>query len=388
LYRELFTDADRFGAFRLLQGFDNKFLEADRALWRLSRQALTLPRVCEVLTSGTAVEVLAALSTFPEGQIFLCEWQAYLDEYGQRGHQTDGFSSISWLEDPTPALQSLQDYLAQPDRDLEAELKAQAAEREQLIDQARERLKSQPQPVVSRFEKLLKAAQAATMLHEEHNYWIDQRCQYQVRRVILEFGRRLAKAGVINQPQDVFYLTLAELRQTVQTLPQSDRHGLIAARQAEMGHFGSITPPAAIGRMPLMEPPDDPFGRSFSKVFGGSPGPTTPEGQKDGPILRGLAGSPGVVRGRARVIRALTEANRLKRGEVLVAEATMPAWTPLFATVSAVVTDVGGILSHCAVVAREYGIPAVVGTGAATATIREGQMLEVDGNAGTVRILD
>jgi pyruvate,water dikinase len=388
LYRELLADADRFGAFRLLQGFDNKFLEADRALWRLSRQALTLPKVHGVLTQSTAAEAVGALSVFPEGQIFLAEWRAYLDEYGQRGHQTDGLSSASWLEDPAPALQRLQDYLTQPDRDLEAELKAQAAEREQWVAQVREQLKGYPPAAISRFEKSLKAAQEAAVLHEEHHYWIDQRCQYQARRVILEVGRRLAQAGVVNQPEDAFYLTLAELRETAQTLPQLDRRELIVAHRAEMAHFGAITPPPAIGTMPLMEPPDDPFGRSFSKVFGGLPGARAQKDLKPDNVLRGLAGSPGVARGQARVIRGLAEANKLQKGEILVAEAAMPAWTVLFTTISAVVTDVGGILSHCAVVAREYGIPAVVGTDLATKVIRDGQMVEVDGNTGVVHLLD
>jgi pyruvate,water dikinase len=87
------------------------------------------------------------------------------------------------------------------------------------------------------------------------------------------------------------------------------------------------------------------------------------------------------------VVRSLSEADRVRVGDILVAVATMPAWTPLFATVAAVVTDVGGVTSHCAVVAREYGIPAVVGTTLATSVIRDGQLLEVDGQAGTVRIL-
>jgi phosphoenolpyruvate synthase/pyruvate phosphate dikinase len=103
-------------------------------------------------------------------------------------------------------------------------------------------------------------------------------------------------------------------------------------------------------------------------------------------VVAGHAGSPGVVRGTARVIRSLTEAGRLQYGEILVAEATLPEWTPLFATAAAVVTDIGGILSHSAVVAREYCIPAVVGTGIATATIRDGQLIEVDGTHGMVRL--
>jgi pyruvate,water dikinase len=104
--------------------------------------------------------------------------------------------------------------------------------------------------------------------------------------------------------------------------------------------------------------------------------------------LRGNAGSPGKVSGTARIIRSLDEADRLHPGDILVTEFTAPPWTPLFATVAAVITDAGGILSHCAVVAREYGIPAVVGTGRATATIRDGQQVEVDGNAGLVRLLE
>ncbi len=87
------------------------------------------------------------------------------------------------------------------------------------------------------------------------------------------------------------------------------------------------------------------------------------------------------------MVRSLTEAEKLRPGDILIAEATTPPWTPLFTTAAAVVTDTGGVLSHCAIVAREYRIPAVVGVGTATALIRDGQLLEVDGSAGTVRIL-
>jgi pyruvate,water dikinase len=102
--------------------------------------------------------------------------------------------------------------------------------------------------------------------------------------------------------------------------------------------------------------------------------------------IAGHAGSPGVVRGTARVIRSLADAHRLQRGDILVTETTLPSWTPLFATAAAVVTDTGGVLSHCAIVAREYRIPAVVGTGSATASIRDGQLIEVDGTRGIVRL--
>ncbi len=103
--------------------------------------------------------------------------------------------------------------------------------------------------------------------------------------------------------------------------------------------------------------------------------------------VKGLPGSAGVVRGSARVIHSLAEAGKLQPGDILVAVSTEPPWTPLFATASAIVTDSGGVLSHSAVVAREYRIPAVVGTGNATTTFKDGQLIEVDGNAGTVRVV-
>jgi pyruvate,water dikinase len=383
LYQELLGDEEPFGAFRLLQGFDNKFLEADRALWQLSRQALTLPPVYQALAENPPPAVLPALATSPEGQIFLSAWQAYLAEYGQRGHQVDGLSGLTWLEDPTPAIKTLQDYLTQPDRDLEAELKLQAAEREQSLAQLRQQLQGYPRPVIDRFETRLKAAQVATVLHEEHNFWIDQRCQFQVRRVIQALGHCLAQAGVLAQADDIFYLTIAEVRETVQTLPGPPWGEVIAARQAELAHFKTISPPLAIGTLPLMEPPDDPFSRSFGKVVG-KPGV---QADPAAMVLQGQAGSPGVARGRARVIHTLAEAGRLQPGEVLVTPATMPPWTPLFAIVAAVVTDTGGILSHCAVVAREYRIPAVVGVETATTTIQDGQLVEVDGTTGLIRLL-
>jgi len=103
--------------------------------------------------------------------------------------------------------------------------------------------------------------------------------------------------------------------------------------------------------------------------------------------VKGIAGSAGVVRGTARVIHSLEEAGKLQPGDVLVTKFTLPPWTPLFATASAVVTDSGGVLSHSAVVAREYRIPAVVGTDYATSTFHDGQLIEVDGNAGIVRVV-
>jgi pyruvate,water dikinase len=380
-YRDLFGSDGAFDAYRLLQGLDNKTVETGRVLWRLSRKALEMPQVRKVLEENAAADVVPALEASAQGREFLAELGAYLDEYGQRGDLW-GVSYPTWAEEPTPAIEMLKDYAAQPGGGPEEELATLAAERERLLYETRERLAGYPRSVRDEFESLLEAAQEGVVLSEDHGFWIDFNSTARVRGVVVEFGRRLAEAGAIEGADDVFHLNLEEVRQTAERLGDSDRRDLVAARKDELERFGRMEPPPALGTPPPGPPPDNPVNRMLTKFFGGPPQPSDEPG-----VLRGNPGSPGVVRGRARVLGSLPEAAVLREGEVLVAETTAPAWTPLFATAAAVVTDTGGILSHCAVVAREYRIPAVVGTGAATERIRNGQTVEVDGDAGIVRIL-
>ncbi len=385
-YRDLFGNQSAFDAFRLLQGFDNKTLETDRALWQLSRKALALPAVQRILQEQAAADVVPALEQSPECADFLAELRAYLDEYGQRCATSGGNvfdpAEPSWIENPAPVIKNLKDYITQPDRDLEAEMAKQAAERERALAETRERLRGYPQPVVGQFEALLKAAQDGVVLSENHDFWIDFRGSYRIRRVLVELGRRLAGAGAVDSPDDVFYLKFDEIREALAALPGTDRRELVARRKAEMAHFRTITPPPALGTMPPGPPPDDAAGRTLIKFFGGPPQPPTEPG-----VLRGSPGSPGKVSGTAKIVRSLAEAAKLEPGDIMIAETTAPPWTPLFATVAAVVTETGGILSHCAVVAREYGIPAVVGAAMATTMIEDGQTVEVDGDSGTVRVI-
>ncbi len=381
LYRDLFPSEGAFGSYRLLGGFSNKTLETGHALWALSRRALRGPGVRRVLEEEAAADVPAALEGSEEGRAFLAELRAYLEVYGERGDLWS-ITHPTWVEDPTPVIKNLKDYLTQPDEaDPAAELRRRALDREQAEAEARQRLEGYPQPMREQFELLLKAAQTGVVLSEDHGFYIDFRGLYQLRRIILTIGRRLAEGGTLSGPEDVFLLTLNELAETMRRFPELDRRELAEQRRAEMERFRSVHPPATLGTAPPGPPPDDPFGRTMGK-FDGPP----VEAAGEPGVLRGAAGSPGKARGRARVIRSIAEAGKLETGDILVAETTAPPWTPLFASAAAVVTDTGGVLSHCAVVAREYGIPAVVGVGVATATIRDGQMIEVNGDAGVVRI--
>jgi pyruvate,water dikinase len=385
LFDELYQDiglGSALDAYRLLKGFSNKTVAGDQALWELSRKALASPMVRSVLENNEPAKVPAALEQSTEGQTFLADLDAFLEEFGHRSDIFCELSDATWLEDPTTPIRDLKGFLTQPERDLPGEMKAQAAGRERLITEARTHLEGYPQAVVEQFEFFLKAAQAAIVIQEDHNYWIDQRCMYQVRLVLLEFGRRLAEAGVIDENSDVFFFTPDELPVMVAALPQGDQRHLVAQRKAEMDKFRTIQPPPAFGTMPPGPPPDDPLGRAIGKMMGPPP---QPPAETD--VLQGVPCSPGKVRGPARVVMSLSQADKIQLGDVMVAPATMPPWTPLFASISAVVTEVGGVLSHAAIVAREYNIPAVLGTGTATSVIHDGQILEVDGDAGIVRII-
>ncbi len=380
-----------FTPFALLQGVNHSYLQADQALWQLSRQARTLPVVRQTLEQYPAAQVMALLANHVEGQIFLAELRVWLDKYGQRGHMTDGLSEESWLDDPTPVIHNLQVNLSLPDQDLVAEIQAQVADCEYRIAQARQRLQGQlatSSPAAqSRFDSQLKAAQCGEFLLTEHNFWIDQQAMYCLRLVFLEMGGRYLEAGLLNQPQDIFYLSLDELFATAQSDGLLPRQALVDERKAQLDYFRTLRPPDAIGTMPWMVPPDEPFVRAMSRLFGGPLVPTDKPKETTSTIVRGQAASTGKVYGRARVIRRLEEAERLQAGDILVTVATMPPWTPLLAIAGGVVTDVGGILSHAAIIAREYGIPAVVATGVGTEIIQDGQLLEVDGSAGRVYIL-
>jgi phosphohistidine swiveling domain-containing protein len=380
LYCELFEGASTLDALRLTQGFDNKTMECDRALWRLSRLARSIPEVREILTKHAAGEVIPALENSAASRQFLADLHKWLAYYGQRLNSVFALDQPSWIEDPTPAIQNLQAYVAMPDLRPEMEPASLVAEREKAVAEVRARLAGYPQPIVARFETLLKAAQVAAIVHEDHNFWIDQRLFYHVRRLILEFGGRLAQAGALDAANDVFYLTSDEL-QNGRDVPIKR---LVQERKTEMEQFSRVTPPPMLGTAPAFEMTDG--GSMVRAMFKGEMSPT-PIGNSEMNKVKGLPGSAGVTRGTARVIRSLAEAGKLQPGDVLVAIATEPPWTPLFATASAIITDSGGVLSHSAVVAREYRIPAVVGTGNATTTFQDGQLLEVDGNAGTVRVI-
>jgi pyruvate,water dikinase len=193
-----------------------------------------------------------------------------------------------------------------------------------------------------------------------------------MRRAVLRIGEALASRGVISEPADVFFLTRDEALSALRnggSAPSVD----VAARRSVRAKQARLVPPLVVGRLnPLLKKLFD----GMSGVLGADPSETA--------IVSGTPASAGRATGPVRVIRGPEQFDELESGEILVASLTAPAWTPLFTRAAAVVTDVGSPAAHASIIAREYGIPAVVGCGDATARLKTGMRVTVDGSTGNV----
>lgn len=379
LYRELFETDGVLPAHELLQGIDTLTTLSGRRLWALRDVAGGTPGAAEAIASAPPAGVLPALERLPHARPLLEAIHDYLATFGQRS-PTLGLAVPTLVEDPTPVMAALKQALASPDRDLERDHAELTRVRELRTEEARSALRGYPAPVRDEFERRLAVARTATRLSEDHNYLIDFRSTAELRRVFLELGRRFDVAGVLAEAGDVVHLTPDEVRETAlhlldERLPDLDRHGLVDERKAELARYASLVPPATLGERPEGAPAPPASSAAAQRRMA-----------RDG-ILTGTPGSAGLVRGRVRVLRSLADAERLLPGEVLVAPTTSQPWMPLFATAAALVTETGGVLSHAAVVAREYRLPAVVGIAGATRALHDGQLVEVDGDRGLVRIV-
>ena len=211
-----------------------------------------------------------------------------------------------------------------------------------------------------------------------------------VRRAALEVGRRLAERGQLATAGDIVFLEATEVSAALRD--GTDRRALVQRRQGERAWILAHPGPASYGKDPGPPPPltglpaearqvNEAFLWAVDRILA----PSSQVGEEPG-HLTGIAASPGTRRGPARVINNESEFHKLRAGDVLVCPVTSPVWSVLFPSVAALVTDTGGALSHPAIIAREFGIPAVVATRNATAVLRDGQAVVVDGTAGIVRI--
>jgi pyruvate,water dikinase len=379
-YVDLFggTDAD---AHALLLGAVSSSVEAGFSLADLATSARDAG-LERVFRETDIDHLLPALEASEQGRAFLTELRAYLDTYGLRQDLFE-LATPTWREDPSFALASIRNYLI-ANRDTRAEHADRSRSAEAAAEHAREQLSRYPVAVREQFEAMLQFARRGAFLQEEHNFWIDQQGFALLRLFYLKVAKRLVNEGKLATPDDVFMLYADELRGLATGDPltcEIDWQALVARRREELAAAWDLTPPPFIGPPPDAPSGESPLERGMLRFFGVPPQPSSSPDE-----LRGTPGARGVATGPARVARTLEEARDLLPGEILVTVTTMPPWTPLFGVAAAVVTESGGPLSHCAIVAREYGIPAVVGAFGATSAIVTGQQITVDGGNGLVKL--
>jgi phosphohistidine swiveling domain-containing protein len=379
LYDEVMQPERSTEAYQMLQGFPTRSVDAAHGLWALSRTAKASATLRQLFQEKTPAEVLAALDETEEGRAFRADLDEFLFEYGWRHDAVYDLADVPWREDPTIPLASIAGLIELGDEeDPELQYQRNVATRQALLARFRERLADDPK-ALAKMEELWEAAQYSYPLTEDHAFYIDQLGVSVFRRFILAVGDRLVEKGVLEHADDVFYLYRDEV---VEALREGgDRKQPAAQRRASMERSARVPPPGALGTPP--PPPDvpDPF---MDAIVYRLLGMVPPEENLDPNVLKAVAGAPGTYTGTARVVRSLAEGMDLEDGEVMVCEMTLPPWVPLFSIAGAVVSDVGGVLSHCAIVAREFDLPAVVGTQVGTTTIKTGQTITVDGTRGVV----
>ena len=376
-----------------LLGYDSEPIRAEKSLYDLVAWAREVPGLAPALLNEPTAALVESQRTgiAPDGveQALWQEWhsrfQVHLDRFGHAVYNLDFVSPVP-ADDPSTLLETVKFYLRGQGNDPHERQRLSAERREDQTNQTITRLGPKRKAA---FLRLLRWAQSAAPIREDALADVGLAWPL-LRRILLELGQRLVDSAVIAEPADVFWLRRQELQTAVD-------FGLAApgtpAAAAITGADRPVRADAVEGRKMLWRgqakaaaPQLLPESRWMERAFG----KMMPAGSHDqlGDIIKGVGASAGRVTAPARVLRGPQDFALMMPGDVLVARITTPAWTSLFAMASAVVTDVGGPLSHSSIVAREYGIPAVLGTGVATQRITSGQRIRVDGDAGTVAIED
>ena len=377
LYEGLFPDAPKGEAAGMASGTRSVLVDVDLGMERLAAIATRHPglrdRIVDAATAareGRRNLEPADLDGADGAAELLAELKRFLDSHGHLGQNVDDLAMPSWADEPSMVLANLGTRLSAPPEAPEDRRRRLETEAERLAERTRQRLADDPEQL-ARFEELYRLARVVAPLTEIHNYWIDRMAQARLRAFALRVGARLVAAGAIARPDDIFFFRRDEA--AILLSDTSDRRTLVAGRRAEHARNQARTPIRNVGAPPP-PPVADRFGAERQET-------------NEPDMLLGTGASAGVVSGPARVVLGPADFARVRPGDIVVCPSSNPSWVPVFTIAGGLVTNTGGVLSHAAVVAREFGLPAVVGTGDATTRIADGRMVKIDGTLGSVRLL-
>ncbi|OHB80931.1 MAG: hypothetical protein A2Z38_09700 [Planctomycetes bacterium RBG_19FT_COMBO_48_8] len=349
-----------------LNGMDD--VEAGFALWNLAVKARESSQVeTAILSNGSWQIIREIIADVERGEEFLKKWNEFMAHHGHHCRGEMEAFNPRWSETPDYILSIVRNYLSSSAQtDPIQNYRDHIRKREQLINRYHQQLKNPAKRLI--LNHVIHRAQQGVVFREN---WKSEAVRYTAafRSVLLELGQRLNNKSILENADDIFFLKLEEIEPVTQSKSQFDVKETITSRRAEYEKNKSVTPPkVVIGKF--------------------NPDNYIPDAvDTNAKVLNGLAVSSGVVTGKARVILKADTDELVLPGEILIAPFTDPGWTPYFMPAAAIVMDMGGMLSHGSIIAREYGIPAVVNVGPATKIIKTGQMLQVDADRGIVKII-
>lgn len=385
---------------KMVSGIDVVLFRPDAELKRLARAAIDLGIADVIKAQHGSSDLVEVLSRTDSGK----EWLADLERTKQPWFNFsygNGFyhHHRSWVDNMSLPLATIAGYIERLQRGENIDRPTEEVQRE------RDRITSEYQALLQTdadrqtFAQTLGLARTVFPYVESHNFFVEHWYHTLFWNKVREFGALLVEHRFFDEADDVFYLNRHEVWAALEDLmlgwaAGSEARGpgywppIVARRKEIMQRLREWTPPPALG--PAPDAIEDPmtillWGVTNEQLENWL---RRQSGQAEAGELSGCAGSPGVVEGPARVLNRPDQLDELRDGEILVCPVTSPSWTPVFGRIKAAVSDIGGIMSHAAIVAREYGLPAVVGTGFGTTTIKTGQRIRVDGNRGVVTILD
>jgi pyruvate, water dikinase len=384
---------------RMVAGIEAEIFRPDDELRRLARRAVDLGVDGKFQQNVPVDTILASLEQSGKaGKDWLGELETSRHPWFNI-NVGDGFYHYhrAWNDDLSMPFACLPEYIrrVKSGESLERPIEKLRAERQELIEGYRDLLETDEDRAA--YDQMITLAHRVFPYVEGHKFYCEHWYTNLFFNKIREFGGLLAQHGFFPSAEDVFHLSHYELELAIIDLMTSWSNGSpprgpafwpqkVAERRAALAVWAKNETPPALG--PVPDVIDDPaivmlWGitrESLDAWLSADSGANSSE-------IRGFAASSGVVEGPACVVKSVDEISRLKQGDILVCQVTNPTWAPIFQTIVAAVSDIGGSMSHAAIVAREYGLPAVVGTGNATARIKDGQRIRVDGGRGIVTIL-
>ena len=373
-YQKLTDDKNTTIVYDFVEGVMNKSTETDRAVWQLADSIKKSEALTNLFATTSLENLKDALQASAEGAAFLSEVQQVLNVYGWRIANSHEFSDETWIENPVYIFEVIMEYLKK-DYNFDEEFAKVVAEREAKVASLLAQYEDSTEKAT--FMQIHEWALQYWGVDEDHHFYIDAMLPAKARLLLLEIGKLLVKAKAIHSAEDIFYFYLDELVELVQN--PTDATANVTARKEMLSQDAKKDIPANYGT-----PPQEEAAPVIERIFGTK----SAEVNEEEKTFKGYAASKGTHTGIVRIVRNQDDFAKVTKGDVLVCKTTLPPWTVLFSIAGAVITDAGGILSHAGTVAREYKLPAVLGTKVSTQLLKDGDVVTVDGTNGVVTIVN